>query len=55
MRHVARAVYFVLAFRRAYDLPPLKTIVRAAAIGVTYAIVVIATLLAIAFPVIFRR
>jgi len=49
------AVYFVLAFRRAYDAPPLKAIVRTAAVGVTYAMVVLATLLAIAVPVIFRR
>ena len=49
------AVYLVLAFRRAYDAPPLKAIVRTAAVGVTYAMVVLATLLAIAVPVIFRR
>ena len=49
------AVYFVLAFRRAYDVPPLKAIVRTAAVGGTYAMVMIVTLLAISFPVIFRR
>jgi hypothetical protein len=49
------AVYFVLAFRRAYDVAPRKAILRTAAVTVTYAFVVLATLAAITLPVIFRR
>ena len=48
-------VYLVLAFRRAYDAPPVRAILRAAAVGGTYVIAVLITLVAIAFPVIFRR
>ena len=47
--------YFVLAFRRAYDVPPVRAILHTAAVGGTYVMVVLVTLVAIASPVIFRR
>jgi hypothetical protein len=49
------AVYFVLAFRRAYDAPLAGSIWRVAAVGVTYTFVVLVTLVAMVFPVIMRK
>jgi len=49
------AMYFVLAFSRAYDVPLLKATLRTAVIGFTYAMTLVVALAAIAFPVIFRR
>ena len=48
-------VYFVMAFRRTYGVPTLQAVLRTAAIAIAYSAVVIATLMAIVFPVIFRK
>ena len=48
-------VYFVLAFRRAYDARLFRAVVRTAAVAGTYAIAVILTLIAIVFPAIMGR
>jgi hypothetical protein len=48
------AFYLVLAFRRAYDLTMGGAILRAAAVGGAYAMAVLATLAAIALPVVLR-
>jgi hypothetical protein len=49
------AVYFVLAFRRAYDMSLGGAIWRAAVVGVTYLFVVLVALVTIVFPVILRK
>jgi hypothetical protein len=48
-------VYFVLAFRRAYDASLAGSIWRVAAVGMTYTFVVLVTLVAMIFPVLLRK
>jgi uncharacterized protein DUF3667 len=45
-------VYFPLALRRAYDAKPRSAILRAVVVGGTYAVIALATVLAIVFPAI---
>jgi hypothetical protein len=52
---VYAVVYFVLAFRRAYEASRVRAVVRTAAVAGTYAVAVILTLIAIVFPAIMGR
>jgi hypothetical protein len=47
-------VYFVMAFRRAYGATIVRSTVSAVAVGVAYFVVVLISLMAIAFPYAYR-
>ena len=49
-------VYLVLAFRRAYALTTFGALLRSAAVGIAYMVLVLAALLAILYPLgVFER